>query len=242
MRSQIGLTSLLWCLMESGCARTIPRYPRMDASQAMARMTERSRQIKTLTSSCRLVLMQSDGRSIQLQAALAMRSPDHLRLRAWKASQAVFDLTLRPDGLWLYVADSSDEPLGSALNDITAGRVVTAWGVLVSGFDAHQWTVVADSPDRLQLSSKNPADFTLLCDIDQTNLTLRHCQMRAPDGTIGMSLHTDRYRPVDGFVWPGRVSFDSAQGSIVVLIDDPSINEELPEQAFEPPSRAVRKP
>ena len=49
-----------------------------------------------------LTLTRPDGQSVRLDAALVMSLPDHsVRLRAWKFNQAVFDLTLNPQGLWI---------------------------------------------------------------------------------------------------------------------------------------------
>jgi len=243
MRTRSWLVALMPGLIAAGCTRPLPQYPHLDAAAAMRLMTERSQRVKTLASPCRLILTRNDGQSVQLDGALAAQPPDHLRLRAWKVSQPVFDLTLRPDGLWLYVADASDAALGATWNDITADRVAGAWAVLTTGFDADDWRVVADNKDTLHLSaSEGPSHGRMECEVSRPALTLRRCDVGDPEGAPRMTLRSDRYRSVNGFVWPARICFDSPRGSITVLLDDPLFNDELPLRAFQPPARAVKKP
>src|SRR5215207_7588135 len=89
-----------------GCARRqnaspLPTYPSLDNAAALKVLAGRAEAVKSMSAQCALTLTRPDDQSVQLDGAVVMEPPGKLRLRAWKFGQAVFDLTLTPDGLWV---------------------------------------------------------------------------------------------------------------------------------------------
>jgi hypothetical protein len=224
------------------CASALPRYADVDPAQALTILRERADHVRTLSAACRIILERPDGRSIQLVGALAARAPDHLRIRGWKASQAVLDLTLRPDGLWLYCAQGSgaaDEPV---VDQLTAARVAEAWSLVTGGFRSKSWALGGDSaPATLRLVRRD-GRTNVVCDVARSTLTVRRCEVIDDDSGARMTLMLDRYRRFGDVVWPARVRSASPRGTVTVLVDDPVFNQSPPPKAFDPPRRAVRLP
>ncbi len=229
----------------TGCAERLPTYGWVDASHAMDLMAVRAARIQTLSSPCCVILAGPNAGPIQLEGAIAARMPGFLRLRAWKFSQPVLDLTLTPDGLWLFSAQDRESPgeRPSPFATLTALQLRQAWSLATGVIPRDGWTW--DEPRSrasIALRQEWECGGSILCEIDRPTVTLRGCTMtQASDATV-LTLALDRYRTVGDGVVPTRVVIHSEQGTITILLDDVSINEELPLLAFDPPGRAGRQP
>jgi hypothetical protein len=237
-----GLAALAMALA-AGCQPQLPTYPRVDAQEALRLMADRTAHIESVSAPCRVVLTQSDGRSVQLDGAMVSRPPDYLRLRAWKLSRPVFDLTLRPDGLWIFRAKGSADDQPWSAESLTAARLRRAWSLLTARMDQDAWTLTQDAGDRLVVSTVDPDDhYRVECVADRDTLTLQRCTIADADGGTHVTLTWEAYRLVDGLVWPLQVRMEGDAGSITVTTDPPTFNDPPPTEAFTPPSRAVKQP
>lgn len=245
-------------VLAAGCAAPLPRHGALPPTEAMHILRERAARVATVSSRCRIVLTQRDGPSVELDGVLVARAPDHLRLRAWKLSQPVLDLTLRPDGLWLFTAEDRDRAgnprtgelegeragaFAAALRDLTAPRVRYVWSILTGAFGEGTWTASVWDDRRLRVVNDDPeSGYAIACEVDRSTLTLHECSLGGGEDAPSMIVRWETYRRFGDIVWPLRMRMEGPAGAITVTMDDPVFNEELAHRAFDPPPRAVRRP
>jgi hypothetical protein len=226
---------LLICI---GCHEShLPTYPRTDTATELKLLSNRARQIQTISGSGSLELTQPDGQSVQLDLAVAMRPPDRARLRAWKFGNAVLDLTLTDDELWLESSQDSSHKSQIAAAGVSAAQVAKMWALLSGGFFNSPNLVAHDRGDVLIVRHGN-----IVCTVDRDTLTPRQYQMQDDTGRTQFSLSLDDYRQFGDLVWPMRITAVSSSGRVVVRLDDVQLNQELPDTAFKPPRRAEKLP
>ncbi|MCH8242121.1 MAG: hypothetical protein IH897_05855 [Planctomycetes bacterium] len=223
-----------------GCGPRLPVYPWRGHDLALRTIVHRAELLETLTAECRLILTRPDGTSTQLSGALVARMPGYFRLRAWKLSQPVFDVTLTPQGLWIFAADLTG---GDPLQSLPAERIVDAWSILSAGIVNSSWDPVPDLERRRFRVGKDisSSDTPTNCAIDRSTFTIRECEFVAGEDDGNLALRMDRYKVIDGHVWPLRIEALSDHGRVTLLLDDVSINGEITEGAFQPPRRAIKK-
>ena len=107
---------LLYCILLAaliGCAAprdSLPTFARMDEARSLQTIAERAEKTKSVTAEGLITLRDAEGQTVRLDCVIVMRLPDELRMRAWKFGQAVFDLTLTPQGAWLIAPEDPDAP------------------------------------------------------------------------------------------------------------------------------------
>src|SRR5688572_15188409 len=79
--------AVLGVLSFAGCSPTLSKYEWHGEEEALRVMARRAQSIGDVSATCRVLLRDSNGESIQLDGALAARSHTHLRVRAWKFNQ-----------------------------------------------------------------------------------------------------------------------------------------------------------
>jgi len=211
----------------------------------MQLIAERSARSQTLSSPCRLILADPNTGPTQLDGAIAARMPGFLRIRAWKFSQPVMDITLTPAGLWLYSAQDDESPGNrpSPFASLTAEQLRQAWSLVMGEIplDSWTWDQTTSQPD-ITIRQDWESGGSIVCTIDRPTLTLRRCTVtRSTDATV-LTLTLDRYQAIEQVAVPTRVIMQSQHGTITILLDDVSLSEELPPTAFDAPRRAVRQP
>ena len=223
-----------------GCAPGLPVHPWRGHDLALRTIVHRAERLETLTAECRLILTRPDGTSTHLKGALVARMPGYFRLRAWKFSQPVFDVTLTPQGLWVFAADRAD---ADPLQSLPAERIVDAWSFLSAGIVDPSWDPLPDLDERRFRVGKDVSsdDAPTKCAIDRSTFTIRECEFRTDEHDETLALKMDLYTVIDGHVWPKRIEAVSDQGRVTLLLDDVSINAEISEGAFQPPRRAIKK-
>ena len=242
MRRRLPIATLLM-ILPFGCAAPLPTHPWVDHATAMATLARRSDRIKTVSSSCRVLLADQDGHTTQLAGALAARPPRELRLRAWKLSQPVLDLTLTPAGLWLFQASRAKEGGEDSAAALTADRMRSGWALAMGGFGDSGWAPLDDPGGPTFRAQRTDEDgLTAIATIERRTLTPRRIELFDDDGRVRMTLSQDDYRLVDGIPWPTRLTFHAERGTITVILDDVKLNVDLPARAFTPPRRAVKQP
>ncbi len=242
MRRQALIVTLL-LLMPVGCATPLPTHTWVDHATAMETLSRRSDHVKTVSSTCRVLLTNEDGRSTQLSGAMAARPPDELRLRAWKLSQPVLDLTLTPSGLWLFRAKRAEETGEDAFTTLSADRMRAGWTLAMGGFSDPGWAPLDDTGGRtFRTRRTGDGGLAVIATIERRTLTSRQIELIDDDGQTRLTLSLGEYRLVDGIPWPTRLTFRAERGTITVLLDDVELNVDLPARAFTPPRRAIKQP
>lgn len=223
-----------------GCGPRLPVHPWRGHDLALRTIVHRAELLETLSAECRLILTRPDGTSTQLSGALVARMPGYFRLRAWKLSQPVFDVTLTPQGLWIFTADFAG---GGPLRELPAERIVDAWSILSAGIVDPSWDPLPDlDRSRFRVGQDvSSSDAPTNCAIDRATLTIRECGFVAGEDDGILALRMDRYKVIDGHVWPLRIEALSDHGQVTLLLDGVSINGKILEGAFQPPRRAIKK-
>lgn len=230
-----------------GCARrgggeAVPRYPAMSGGEAVRVLAVRARDVRTVSAEGLLTMTRPDGESVRLDAVMVMEPPGKVRVRAWKFGQAVFDLTLNEDGLYLVTMDDPSRAAQLKRAGVSAGQLARAWGLLSGGFFDSPKLVVTEEGRVLRVRGESDGRV-VVCEVDRATLTPRRYVMLDDQGRERFTLTLDRYRTEDGGVaWPGRLTARSESGQVVVEYRDVELNGELAPGAFVPPKRAERLP
>ncbi len=208
---------------------TLPIYPSVHPQVTLDMMAARADRLHALTAAVDAKLTRTDGQSIRLDGAMAIRQPDHLRLQLWKLSRTTFDLTVRPDGVWLW-QDPSSPPARAfpwLATPLTGGNL----------FRSPSSRRLEDG--LLTITRELDHDVTLHAVIDPVTQTLRECRaMRGGDELGRMIL--DAYRVMDGHTIPTRWILRGSDGEIELVLRDIELNGLLGARAFDPSPRAVR--
>jgi outer membrane lipoprotein-sorting protein len=230
-------------LIVTGCAPSrppaapLPVYPAMDPAAALQILQARAEQIHTLSGTCSLVLTRANGESVQLDGAVVLAPPDRLRLRAWKAGQVVFDLTLRPDGLWIETPgdpQAKDRILPATNNAAQLGKELLEF---TGGFFGD---AVVDSATADSIVYRKGSVF---CRVDRATLTPVKYWVVDSDGTVRFTLGLSDYRQWGGVLWAGHLLAVEAGGNTMdIEFDNVEINSTLAAGAFVPPRRAEKRP
>jgi hypothetical protein len=249
----IGVTFMTIAAAGSwGCSSPLPAYPWKDHETAQRLMAEHAAKVQSVQSGARVILTAADGNSVTLDAAIVAVPPNRFRLRAWKLGHAVMDLTLTPEGVWLKAEENRGEGTGGAaagLRSIGAGGIAGPWTLFTGGL-LDQGGVRGNG--RIEMTDDGGPTFTLrrladkvgaasiICEVDRRTLTARRCAVLDELGVERAVLTLGDYRDFGGIVFPTRLDATGADGTVVVLLDDPEFNTPLPPDAFVPPAGAIR--
>jgi outer membrane lipoprotein-sorting protein len=229
----------------TGCAHkpagsNLPTYAGLDDAAALKVLSERAAAVKTLSAQCRLTLTRPDGESVRLDGAVVMQPPERLRLRAWKFNQAVFDLTLTPDGLWVMAPGDEERREKVLPASLSAAQFGREWAVLNGGFFLERDLVTGGDRTWLDVRRRVEDGRTILCRVDRRTLTPWRYEMRDPSGKLRFRLALSEYQVVSGIPWPTALAARSGDGRIDVRMKDVELNQELAPTAFRPPRRAEK--
>jgi hypothetical protein len=238
------LLVLILLASAGGCAGSVPTYPRMRDEDAARIISDRLASVRTISARCEVTLTNSQGDSVHLDGALAAASPDRLRLRAWKFDRAVFDLTLTPEGLWLFMGDDASGTAGQQPIVISAAQISQAWTMLNGGFFAGKpsSTPVAEDRPAVIAFRSNTDGTTVHCRVDRRTLTPTLYSISDSSGVDFYSVNLSAYQMINGIAWPMRIDFHGGEGELSLRLDDLEFNSEIAEGAFVPPVRAVKQP
>ena len=186
--------------------------------------------------------------STKLRAVIAFQFPDQVHLRAWQLAQPVFDLTITEGVVWWWSRSRRLRPrsfLILPLQERNAVSAVRSLAFLV-GFpyvpDAPTF-VEGDHKDRLAirvLSQPGTRTYERLV-LDLGRMVIEERQIVRAGGkpryTISYAGHGV---PDTKSLWPETVKAQGPHGQMNLRIRDVVLNADLPESAFNPPSRARR--
>ncbi len=177
---------------------------------------------------------------MRLDGAIVMQPPDRVRLRAWKLGQAVFDLTLTPDGLWVAMPPDEQNRKRIFPASLDAGKMARTWALLSGEFFIGDEPRVVDNGGSRFRIERIIEGQRITCDVDRATLTPRQYMLIDPAGKQRLELREDHYRQIDGIPWPTHLTARSESGVVIVDMTDIELNSELPPAAFVPPRRAER--
>jgi outer membrane lipoprotein-sorting protein len=232
-------------LFASGCVQhheNLPTYRWTDDAAALRILQDRARAVKTVSAASLLTLTRPDGQSVRLDAALVMSLPDHsVRLRAWKFNQAVFDLTLNRQGLWIEAPKDKqhrEQMSPAGISAAQLARALSLFGGTV--FQEPGVRVIDGNGPTFQVQKRLDDGQTLTAQVDRATLTVRQYQMADVSGATRFSLTPGDYRNFNGIVWPTHLIARSEHGRIEAELRDVELNGALPPAAFVPPRRAEK--
>ncbi|MBV8781738.1 MAG: hypothetical protein JO353_10105, partial [Phycisphaerae bacterium] len=164
------LAILLIC---AGCASSTPRdnvpsYPLLDDRAMIAAVSSSLHQVHDLSAQGFIELSEAGGDRVRLNAAFVMCPPNQARLRAWKFGQAVFDLTIRPDGAWL----ASDRDHAGKIQ-VSASQLAHSLAMLNGEFLDSPDLRLHDEDGELIAERARPGEPNVVCIIDRTTRTIR---------------------------------------------------------------------
>lgn len=212
-----------------GCAKPpIPSYPTM--SYEDARPILRGHMPETLTLQGQLTLSEPK-QSIQLDTAMVIRQPSEMRLRAWKFGQAVFDLTVRPDGVYAYSGRKEVDP--ESLKRIAGS--IASWLQLLAPLPAD--AVPLETTQDEWVFERQIAEARVLTHVDrQTLVVTRHEMFEGPVRRASIDL--SKYTLRGSVPWPGQIVV--SEGKRQIKLNTSSLRTDVAPKAFEPPRRAER--
>ena len=224
----------------SGVAK-LPTVQWKTTDDALRILRERAGAIRTATATGTITFTRPNGESVRLDLAMVSAPPDRLRLRAWKLGRAVFDLTLTPDGLWLFTPEDPsmrNKVRGAGLD---AGRIARQWSMLSGALFERDDLVVSGHARELEVAAPR-AQPPLVCYVDRRTLVPTRYQLRDPDRTVRFFLDLSDYREIVGISYPHRLDAKSDSGQIAIHFEDVELNQDLAPAAFVPPKRAEKLP
>jgi outer membrane lipoprotein-sorting protein len=243
----IAFTAAATLFGGGGCApreepESIPKYKLTGPDETLRQLAERARRVQALSGEGLITVRPPDGQSLRLDGLIVMRPPDHARLRATKFDRAVFDLTVRPDGVWMLSPDDPTRKEQIAAAGASAAKLAKTWSVLSGGFFEGAGLQAREQGDRLVVRRRVSGEPDVVCEVDRPTLTPRKYQLLDDKGVARFTMAMDRYRPFGDVVWPMRLTATSDGGVVVVELREVEVNPDLPPGAFDPPKRAERLP
>jgi outer membrane lipoprotein-sorting protein len=237
---------LAMTLLATGCARPpsaepLPTYPRLDDAAALKVLADRAASVKTLSAECDLTLTRPAGDSVRLDGAVVMAPPDRLRLRAWKLNQAIFDLTLTPDGLWVMTPDDPSRREKVLPASLGAAQFAREWALLNGQFFTQPGLVLGGNDRWLTVTRTLGDGRKVVCRIDRATLTPRQYVMSDPQGAVRFKLTLSDYRLQGNIPWPRKTGAVSGEGKIDLRLKEVELNQDLAPGAFKPPRRAEKR-
>lgn len=219
-----------------------------DEQAALQTLAARADSIRSIQGPCTLTLTDTRGETVTFDGALVVRlDGDHawLRLRTWKLGHAVFDTTVRPDGVWLLTSDEASQRMPTANDTLKAARpdqIAEAIRLMTGDFFRDPAAKVVSQGQSLTVT--RPLDHaSITATIDRATLTVTQYTILDDKGTPRQTLHLSDYREIgpDATPFPLRIKAVGNEGSAEVRMDDLELNGTIDDAAFTPPRRAVKQ-
>jgi hypothetical protein len=208
-------------------------------------LRQRAAAVKTVSAVGDLTMTRPNGQSVRLDLAMVSRKPGDLRLRAWKLGRAVFDLTLTPDGLWLFTPDDKSLKDQAHAGGLDAAKLARSWRLFNGGFfdsDDIEWS----DGYQVQWLRRMVDGMEIICMVRTGTLVPHTYDIYQPtDAKIRHSEFTlvlSDYRMIADVPYPFQYEARSRSGTIKINLREVELNSELPQGAFVAPKRAEKLP
>ena len=260
MKRLIRSRILLWpLLLVAGCADGgkpfVSAFRAQDAGQALSILKQRTALTHTASAQCQITLTRGPSQEVQFDGILAMQPPDRLRIRAFKFGQAVFDLTLRPDGLWIEAGESQGAREQIIPATLDAARLAHELLWLTGGFFTLPGLTVdpADTHGAFVYRRQLDDGSKVVCEVDRSMIVPIRYRLFDPAGAERFVLELGDYQDVNTIPWAMRWAGYSvlspgphppsvpARAMIQINLSGVELNGELGTNAFVPPRRAEKK-
>lgn len=156
------------------------------------------------------VVVESKDIDVDLDGVLLAQPPRAFRLRVWKLTRTVLDITLVDDQLWLYADKELPAPLREKLANHGADQFARLWDKAIQHL-----RVTTD---------KDPASSTI----------------RLPDSKASIELGDLRPVTDGGLHWPMRVHSSIGDAVLNIHFEEIAVNQGLSPRAFRPSRRATK--
>ena len=236
------LPILFAAMFTSGCAprEQLPAYQWVDGQTALRDLAARAQAVHTASAQCQITLTRANGQSVRLDGAIVMQPPDHVRLRAWKLGQAVFDLTINPDGVWMVLPDDPQGKQRMIPAGASAAEMAHAWAIFSGGFFSAGDAKIIDKGGPRFVVERWIDGKKIDREVERSTLTPRLYVLSDQSGVKRFTLSEQEYQVIGGIPWPTRLIARSDSGTIDLKLQDVELNAELPSAAFVPPRRAQK--
>ncbi len=214
---------------------------------ALETLAARANAVNTVSAACGLTLASGNGDAVNLDGALAARITDTgqvwLRLRTWKIAQAVFDITVTPDGVWLVSSDEAAKRRPGGMG-LSPEQIAKGWSLFMGGFFAEPGLELIDhGGSTFEVRRRDGEGVTMIAQVHRDTLNPIKYRIIDAKGTLRQTLLLSRYREVEpGLWWPLRIEAIGPDGRIEVRMEDVEVNTVLEDAVFTPPRRAVKQP
>jgi hypothetical protein len=184
------------------------------------------------------------GATSEIAATAEDRNPVSLRIRTWKFGQAIFDLTAKPEGVWIASDSDNDDKPDDRLKSLKPETISQAWNLFFGDFFSRPGLKYIDTPGRTFTVERRENATTIACDVDRATLTARQYRIIDDHGRLRQTLTLARYEELGQppTPWPMLIIARGEDGQAQVRFDEVEINPELDEAVFTPPRRAVKQP
>ena len=240
-RWTLNVEALLVCISAGlcGCVGSLPTYDWHGTDNALKIMADRAASVEDISATCQVTLTDPAGKSVTLDGALAARGDKLLRLRAWKFNQAVLDLTMNEQGLFIWTGEKVNEQK----RELHLDHVAKAWTLLSGKLLLQRPAKVVDlGGDKFDLHYAAEQGGSVVVEVNRATLTPRKYLLLDQRPIVREVVTLDRYELVKGIPWAMRTTAEGSEGSVEVRLHEVDLHADLPEGAFTPPPGAVREP
>lgn len=252
LQSVLLLMTFSLCLLQVGCAAEaparvqLPSYEWINAEQGVHLVNQRATSLDTIFALGNVTLDIPEHKDVKgnivkasnttMQAMVIAFGQDHLRFRAWQKKSPVIDITLTPDGMWIwYAPDKPILPLSTKqlrkLPQVLHGNLPAKTSVVK---DASLWLTLSESFPK----DGKPVQYLM----HKPTLTVRRFEFMDSKQNVIEAINLENYELIDMYPWPDRLIASSARGSMQIDFLDVQLNSKLPQDAFVPQAQAVKQP
>lgn len=244
----IRITILIVCFTFVGCCTTntalppLPTHPWVSPQHAITTITQRVDQIKSFTATGTLELSRPGHDPVILDTVLLGQNRTHIRLRAWKFNSPVFDITIKPEGTWLWTSKRmKDDTQIRSLSSEYAQQLFSPWWWM--GDALREYTTIHEPSDQTMLVKHKLANSELQfsATINKPTLTLTSYILTVPNADQHrQAINLSQYVILNDIPWPNQLVAQNNLGNFTIKFHEVELNASLPPTAFKPASRAKK--
>jgi hypothetical protein len=249
------MAAMLAPVVLTGCSKPYVRaYEWRDERAAVETLAGRTESVRSVRAACALTMTDARGEAVNFDGAIVVRRREDglwLRLRTWKVGQAVFDATVRPDGVWLMVSDQAARRMEDGNGAGTTGAkgidpalIARGWSLFMGGFFTDPGARVIDTGRRtFEVERAGESGTVITAVVDRATLTVSEYRIADDKGEVRQTLTLSQYRELgpEATPFPTIIRAAGPEGTVEVRMQDVELNGVIEDAAFVPPRRAVKQ-